>query len=55
MKGRVTFIKAIFSSLAEGTECLEEKGATLEDALKQQPTARGHWQNGVKKDEKCSR
>jgi hypothetical protein len=33
MEGQPTFIKADFSSLTEGIECLQEKGATLEDLL----------------------
>jgi hypothetical protein len=32
-EGQVAFIKANFSSLAEGIKCLQEKGATLEDSL----------------------
>ena len=33
MEGQLAFIKANFSSLTEGIQCLQEKGATLEDSL----------------------
>ena len=33
MEGQLAFIKANFSSLTEGIQCLQEKGAALEDSL----------------------
>ncbi|PNF19043.1 hypothetical protein B7P43_G11713 [Cryptotermes secundus] len=33
MEGQLAFIKANFSSLTEGIQCLQDRGATLEDSL----------------------
>jgi hypothetical protein len=32
-EGQLAFIKADFSSFTEGIQCLQEKGATLEDSV----------------------